>query len=34
MEFSKEFVEKFSELFFNNEISEEILGFKDRLDFD
>ena len=29
MEFSKEFVEKFSELFFSNEIDEEVLGFKD-----
>jgi len=33
MELSKEFVEKFSELFFNNDIAEEEVKFKDQPDF-
>jgi hypothetical protein len=33
MELSKEFVEKFSELFFNNEVLEENMKFKDHADF-
>jgi hypothetical protein len=30
MEFSKEFVDKLSEIFFNNELSEEVFEFKER----
>ena len=30
MEFSKEFVDKLSEIFFNNEMAEEIFDFKER----
>ena len=33
MELSKEFVEKFSELFFNNDLAEEEVKFKDQPDF-
>ena len=30
MEFSKEFVDKLSEIFFNNEMPEEVFEFKER----
>ena len=30
MEFSKEFVDKLSEIFFNNEMQEEVFEFKER----
>ena len=33
MELSKEFVEKFSELFFNSDLAEEEVKFKDQPDF-
>jgi hypothetical protein len=34
MKFSKEFVDKLSDIFFNNEMQEEVTEFKERLRFD